>query len=203
MPMNSIILQDQAAFTASTAFIDASPGRFIDHLNLNWSGESSDNSVPELEAVAALVNPIEVFLKGSPVIQLTGEDLLNLNTLAFGRVPASHEGDAPTDDRTRLATQLQIWQPPRIAGELQYRFTYATQGGIDTAQSGTQAAWTIVSEIPNQAPPYLLGQDRVLSHQEFRGPSVDEIRVLRTITCFSIADNPLVGLDLDDGQVCR
>ena len=72
MVMNTIMYRDQATFTASTDLIDLTAGRFVDHLNLSYSAEPTSATTITTQAVANLVAPFEVFLKGSPVIQING-----------------------------------------------------------------------------------------------------------------------------------
>lgn len=125
-------MEDLTAFTASINHENLSPGRYVHELLLYLRAEASAGDAITPTELLPLINPFEIFLKGSPVIQINAEDLFALDALAFGFMPPFYESDAVTDDGSWVSLKIPLWQPPRASGELKYRVTRVGQASIDT-----------------------------------------------------------------------
>lgn len=127
MVQNRIMFNNQDAFTASQPMNTMSSGRYVDYLELSFMAQMTTGASVSVASTLALVNPFEVFLKGSPVIQMTAEDLYAFNVLVFKRNPFTVVATAATSDQTKImGLKLPVWQPPRNSGELKYRATFNT-----------------------------------------------------------------------------
>lgn len=125
------MLQDRDTFTASTPMINMTGGRYVDYLSVNSTGVQTTDTDPTVATFMGSINPFEVFLKGSPVVQATFEELYALDLLAFGINPFN-KAAAPTNtsDQVNIGVTVPLWQPPRSLGELKYRATFNTVTSI-------------------------------------------------------------------------
>jgi len=127
------LIWNRDEFTASTALENFSPGRYIDKINIHIKGEMTAAASVSAPAFAAIIDPLEVRLLGSPVVFIRGTDLWALNILYLKKNPLTIVAGAATDQHTKImGLECPIWQPPRAIGELTIKVNRTAVSGVDT-----------------------------------------------------------------------
>jgi len=86
-----------------------------------------------VESLLGLINPIEVRLRGSPIVSIRAQELLALNCLWLGKSPLTLVAGAVTDNQTKvMGLELPLWLPKLPWGAITYRFVYNAVSGVDT-----------------------------------------------------------------------
>ncbi len=124
MVVQARAIYNRDAFAASGPLETLKSGRAIHSLTLGITAQSAAGVAFTAAALADLVQPLEVRLMGSPVIQMRGSDLWALNVLHLKKNPVTMDAPAVITQRGRIqGLEVPVRQPARSIGDLSMRCT--------------------------------------------------------------------------------
>jgi len=129
----SRLIFDDESFTADTDLKAAQADQYVDGLAIGLSAQMTAASAVSAESVLGVLSTIEVRRLGSPVINISAQDLLAINTLFLGKSPLTLKASAATNAITSIrGLWLPLRQPPTPHGGVVYKFYYTSVSGVDT-----------------------------------------------------------------------
>jgi hypothetical protein len=133
MTTQSRTIYNRDAFAASTPLETLKAGRGVHKLTIGLQGDMVAAAAITPAVMAAIIQPFEVRLMGSPVIQMRGDDLWAFNVLHLKKNPLTITAGANINDASKImGLEIPLRQPARSVGDLSMRVTRVGNAGIDT-----------------------------------------------------------------------
>ena len=132
MVQQSRIIYNRDAFAASTPLETLKAGRGIHKLTIGLQGDMVAAAAVLPAAMAAIIQPFEVRLMGSPVIQMRGDDLWAFNVLHLKKNPLTVAAGAVINNASKIwGLEIPLRQPARSVGDLSMRVTRVANVNVD------------------------------------------------------------------------
>ena len=129
------LVYNEDSFTADKGVENLASDSFIHRLIIGLQGEATASTVVEGEDLLTYINSLDVMLKGSPVIQVNGFELLMLNRFLDIGNPAIMDSSAATDDEAQLRGLVcPLCFPEAPVGNYTFKIDWATLSGSDTSK---------------------------------------------------------------------
>jgi len=124
------LLKDNATFNAPTELISLFSGRFISKITIGLYGETSAAASLPGKNLKDAINTFKVFKMGSPIIDLTGEEIIALNALYLGKSPSIVDsGTTAGNPANLMGLEVPIYLMVKALGEAQVQVGFASVSG--------------------------------------------------------------------------